>query len=655
MSGSGDGVLSPAFKGTGDDIEKTTEGAVGITWENRPKASKLQWFCLVIYIAIGGLFFVQGAMAVSSQNMMIMHPNQECPTDWWRRPNSGLFSTGDHWCMAPALKGPWDACQAKLASNSTLLGSEESKEEEKEQEDDEVKREDMWSILGSNVAVTATMFPLIVIFAVGWFFALKNFPFAVVYGTIGAGVAILVFLGIISIQGSPTKDINAGLGNFICAGGVLVFTFFMRKQISFICRVCAASCKILKLRLSIFAAAFVLKLIWACLISLSLWFLVASAQVVGIKENEFHGTRNQTDHGTSVDTTDGSTFTTCDIVLVGQKYQNGPMLVFLWISVFFDMALALVTAVGIGGYYFHRDDPSAPQYPAFTALGWAFTGSSGAVAESSMIVTLLRWAQQYLDFSNGYAWCCVCNPFWCILKVFWCFFASALETLSRFLIIMHGFHGGDFSTNDPRRPSKDVLQKHLGTGFVNGVVGQYVLSFSASLLAAVIGIGTHCWLDAAEHIHMFSTYPQLFKFVPIIYLWLADTIYKFGLATLVIVTMFWEGLSRAAMPKEVSCVLAGLFITFLSKIVFQWFVDVVFHATDGLLYCYVVDQMSGKQISEDMKEIHGIIQDSKGDLEAAEEKPIKATEGAEPQGYGAVEEAKDVEEGRKEDSSAPQV
>jgi hypothetical protein len=618
----GVGVTAPAFSGTGDQTETSGKG-VGITWENRPSASKFQWFCLTIYIAIFGLFMVQGAMALSKQNMRVMHPDEPCPEGWWRRDDSlGVLSQQDHWCLHSSLKESWDTCQKKLDPVTTTAGKQERDLEKKEQQEDEGKTQDMWSILGNNVAVSATIFPSIVLFAVGWFFALKNFPFAVVYGTIGVGIAIFVLLGVNNIMEDPNKDVQRGLGNFMGAGAGLMFTFLMRKQISFICRVCAASCKILKLRLSIFAASFVLKLIWALLISLSLWILVASSQIVEVREEVFE------------DST--LTKTLCRISVAGQKYQMYPGLAFIAISIFFDMALVLVSSVGIGGYYFHKDDPSAPAYPAFTALGWVFSRSSGAVAESSIVVVLIRWAEQYMDLSKGSAWLCVCNPFWWFLKCLWMCFASVLSTLSRFLLIMHGFHGGDFSTADPRRPGKEALVKHLGTAFTNGVVGEEVLSFSASLLATCIGLGTHVWLDSVEGVHLFTENPALFKCVPIMYLFLADVYYKFGLATLVILTMF-RGLPamRWFFIPAVACVCAGLFVCFVAKLVIQFFVDVVFHSTDGLLYCLVLDQEAGNPVPEDMQEIFDVIQESKA-IKGEEE--MESPE-AQIQNYGATADA----------------
>lgn len=618
MSSGGDGIISPAFTGSGNDIEKVSEGKIGITWQNRPGQSALQWFCLLIYIAIAGLFIVQGSLAVSQQNMMVMHPSQECPGDWWRRP--GSFNAKTHWCMSPNLKEAWDKCYAKLAPIYTELGKEEKQKEDEEVNDEEVKKEDMWALLGSNVGITATIFPSIIVFAVGWFFLLKHFPRFVVYGTIFAGVMILIAMAILNIMEHPTKDVNAGSGNLICAAVVITFTLIMKKQISFVCRVVAAACKILKLRLSIFFAAFVLKLIWAAVIALALWFLVASSQIVEIKDNSV------------------GTMVKCSVVMAGHNYYTAPAFVFIMISVFFEMSLGLLSAVGIGGYYFHRNDPLAPTYPAFTALGWAFSRSAGAVAESSIIVTLLRWAEQWLNFSHGWAWMCVLNPFWWALKCLWCCLENLLSTVSRFLVVMHGFHGGDFSTDDPRRPRKEALLKHLGTAFVNGVVGQEILSFSASLLATVIGIGAQFWLDQAEEIFMLTQHPQLWKGIPILYLVLADSFYKWGLATLVLLTLFWEAITLGTpMPKYVACIFVGLFISFVSKIVIQFFVDVVFHATDGLLYCYVLDQEAGNPVSEDMKEIHDIVQDSKSGntIETEELQPIKPNEGGE--GYGAAD------------------
>merc|ERR1719161_287228 len=98
---------------------------------------------------------------------------------------------------------------------------------------------------------------------------------------------------------------------------------------------------------------------------------------------------------------------------------------------------------------------------------------------------------------------------------------------------------------------------------------------------------------------------------------------------LVLTTLFYNSVFHTPMPKMGSCILAGLFVTFLSKIIIQSFVDVVFHSTDGLLYCYVLEAESGKgvsELSEDLMEIHAVIQDSKSDAESAELAPVKPAE-----------------------------
>lgn len=602
-------VLAPDLEVSGNQTQKTSN-KVGLTWQGRPGASTCQWGCLAIYIVLTGVFIFSGINAVASQNMMVVHPDAQCPRDWWRRGDPIRPKENSYWCVAPALKEPWEKCQAKE-------GPKELEEERSERVRLEVETEDMFSMLGSNIAITGTIFPSVVFIAVGWFFALKNFPKAVVFGTIGIGVILLVILGVHQVNRGGT--VKAGQITFGCAAVILLLTGLMRKQISFICTLVAAACTILKMRLSIFAAAFVLKLFWVCMLSLYFWFALAADRFVEVKETPFPGAENS----------QPEIFCSLEPTAVLTKMNVG--VAFLFFSLFLDMALVLVTAVGIGGYYFHRDDPSAPQYPAFTALGWAFSSSSGAVTESTFILMLVRLGEKWFDFSNYYACLCIFNPVWWVLKGFWCCLSQLLTTFSRFLLIMHGFHGGDFSTADTTRPTNEVLVKHLGKAFMSGVVGDWVLSFSATLVAVVFGLGTHLLLDKAEGIHAFTKAPYLFQLLCPCYFLTTHFWYKLMLPVLAILTMFRDFPNAEWLFwKPVTCCFAGVFVACVAKIVVQFFVEVCFHATDGLLYCYVLDAESGKPISDDMKAIHDAIQEAKGD---------DANQRSAGKSYGAVDDS----------------
>lgn len=208
---------------------------------------------------------------------------------------------------------------------------------------------------------------------------------------------------------------------------------------------------------------------------------------------------------------------------------------------------------------------------------------------------------------------CMCNPLWWIFFVLYKCIQSTIDMFSRFSLIMHGFHGGGMFTEGTQRPAFKVLIKHLGTALVNAAIGQAVLSNAAGLISTLVGLGTWAWLDSSEGVHLLHKIGGIgfaALTIPMWYYIAVTWFHKFVLFLVLLLSMQTD--MGFIGGTELSCYLASLFVGAMCMMILQFFVDMVFYSTDGLVYCYVLAAESGHDLAKgDMQEFHELIQDVK--------------------------------------------
>jgi len=615
------------------DVENSSAEKVAVQWENRAPITRAQTVWLVLYMFVVGFFFADGFVSVFSRNTAkVADRSQPCPNGWARREDDwtdGREYTDSKispWCMSSYLTSQWDKCMTdlgkKLNKDQKAMVVKTEKSEERNN-----WNSDMWDVLGRNVWLCLVLFPVFLGSAVGWFFALKSIPFQVVYGTIGLGCAGLIA---VAIPFFKAGGVQAGCVPTFMAIGVVIATYLCRDYIAFTCRTISAACTILKERPHVFGACFVVKVCWLAALLFLVWFDFASSNFAEVQQETFKvdadGSIIPYDPNPIYDNGPAPVLhdeTLCQLTHIhGGFLGTMNLFCFLWIITWFEMAAVLICSVSMGGYFFHRDDALAPQSPGLVALGWAFSSSSGAVAESSFTITMSNFASRW--FSFRLSTCpCMCNPFWWILFIIYKCCQTTIEMFSRFSLIMHGFHGGGMFTEGTRRPPKEALVKHLGTALVNAAVGQNVLVSAAGLVATIVGLGTWTWLDTAEGLYFM---PALVKsgmialLFPLYFYILIAYYHKWVLFFTVAISLvakdsFWFS------DKEVSVIFASLFVASICMMMLQFFVDIVFYSSDGLIYCYVLAAESGQDVaSGEMREFHEIIQDVKA--QNAESEPF---------------------------------
>lgn len=597
------------------DVENLGEDgaqAIGVQWENRAPMTRAQTMWLVLYMIAVGIFFADGLICVFKKNIALVNHSEVCPGEWLRRNDEFDLSSrsASNWwvsrfCLSPELNTQWESCLTDVGSKmSAPLKGEETKTWQREEE----RENDMWDVLGRNLQVVLVVFPAMVLCSVAWFFALKNFPFQVVYGTIGTGcIGLLVVSALLKDAGT-----EAMVTPILMSLGIAIATYFCRDSIAFTCRTISAACTILKNQPHVFGACFILKLCWIAVLGFLVWFRFSADHYAVVEQEPLQQWgKDALDQWRELVSTD-----TMICSLIHKKATNLggiEIFCFIWIITWFEMAAVLVCSVAMGGYYFHRDDALAPATPGLTALQWAFSGSAGCVAESSVTVTLNYYARRFGSL-NMWTIGCICNPFWCIFFVIYKLLQTTIDMLSRFSVIMHGFHGGGMFTEGTRRPPFSSLVKHLGTTLVNATVGQGVLIAAAGLLSTLMALGTWLWLDAVYGFGMARALGTLgfagFAFPLYVYILLAYA-HKWVLFSLLLVSMA-RGQLGFLTDTRVAIVLASLFVGCVCMMVLQFFVDIVFYSTDGLIYCYVIAAETGEDFSTgELAEFHELIQSVK--------------------------------------------
>lgn len=591
----------------------------GVTWTDRPGMTTSQVvFSALFFLALTAFVGIGVTQTVMKQNMIYLPPPSPCPSGWWRRtPEHVPFVSP--FCLSPELQEKWNECQGGLMPDGTLIGDEERDDEEDILEDEEKNKEDLWDVFADNPHVTSVMGPAILVASAVWFFALKWFPLCVIYGTISISAIFPAYMAYLVFDSNEPKP---AIVMCIIACAIVCFAVLARHSIEIAGRTASAACSVLKQRPTVFLACFVLKVIWMGLIAC--WFCFnVSGELVGEVVNT-----QLTFHQPG-----GTSFTVgvCDL----KHSQLGVLPILSWLMVFitafFEMGSVLICSLVMGGHYF--DDGTGPEYPAFTGLAWTFTSSSGAVAESAMIMSFVTFCREYMNIGSRGAWACLwpCNPVWWVLKIIWYFVEAALSAMSRFKLIMHAFHGGGLLTQGAGQLPLDALQKHLGTAVVAEVVGGSVLPQSASLLATVLGLGTWIWLDSAEDVNLFAhvgaaagaaqdvKHAQLMIVgLPLLMYICVSRLPKFTVLVFIFISTLRDTIG-IARNKALSTAFAGFFAGAVAVLVLRFFVDIVFHSIDGLLYAYALEAETGTAgvgLSDDFRDLVKEAKETAGEQQA---------------------------------------
>merc|ERR1719387_2747921 len=171
-------------------------------------------------------------------------------------------------------------------------------------------------------------------------------------------------------------------------------------------------------------------------------------------------------------------------------------------SQYFEAAIALSVAAGVGAWYF-QDDPAAPPYPAFKAMGWAFSTSAGACTQAALLTALVEKAREL----SSKAWRKVCcDPFALFVMVVWCALREFVGAISRFTLIAHAFFDGGLRARAGE--TAVLVRRRVGAALATDTVASVVLSSGSYGIAIAVGFGTLVLVDFTENLGIMRTIAQ---------------------------------------------------------------------------------------------------------------------------------------------------
>lgn len=356
---------------------------------------------------------------------------------------------------------------------------------------------------------------------------------------------------------------------------ICAIAFYKRKAVDKAAKTLTVASGGLEEAPKIFATSSIVLLLFIGYVSIWVTFAIDAAKVWQVYEDE-HGwgcNIKHSDFGQTVHKLMGMCFFPC--------------------MLFMENAVVIISAAGIGAWYFHEDDEHVPDCPSMVGLKWAFTTSSGVSFFNAMVVNVVRKFREASESPFRFCPCALQFLFWMIF----CAIQGCVLALTRYMIIAHTFHSGGIREN--AQSSFQMLKDRLGDAIVNDNVSRTVLWLGTTFFSTAIGFLSFMWLDgnleggvlagmkqAGEH-----TADQGLADVFGVYIAFIFALFiSHPLLSLVVITLFAD---YAPPEPGMSAILGGIFIGSISNIVFTLFSVVMSSATDTIFYCFALEEDSG--------------------------------------------------------------
>jgi hypothetical protein len=560
--------------------QQTIDFSTPLKLENRPPATT----GMKIF---GGFFYGQLVLqvalviaCVATQNVAIpdldnIAQNRGCPTGMTPARFSLL-------CLDNALKTEQDNCKPTPRKNSHGVMELAT----------DPGPESMWDLLGRNAVVPSTVIPMGLLFCALWLFLLKIAPQYVIWGSIGLNVLFLLY----------AYYLVRNWAMLVVAALVVVFAIYYKKAVEVAIMSIKVAARALSENPVIFLVCAGIELLWGLY---SAFFVYGMMQVGGSKAVATDGTCQLT------------------LSLPANMLANIGTVLFTYNTMYFNNAALCACAVGVGSWYF----PSCIQktsitHPAAHGAIMAFTSSSGAVSEASIIMTIVEECKKR---ANNPRW--FLNPISCLTKCLWCAIASCVDGLTRFALISHMFHGGGFRATATNVST--IIRNRLPAALMTATLSHKIFDQIATVLATAIGFFVWYWLDkrgdggvfaalggAADAIRKNTSPPsehggntqqasgeQAMQYFILSLIGIMAAFVRKPVATILLLVLFNTWVSPQtmydALPHKFQPILNSFFVAIffaaMFSIIFHYFAQVVEYSTDVIFYCFALEAEMGKK------------------------------------------------------------
>jgi len=249
--------------------------------------------------------------------------------------------------------------------------------------------------------------------------------------------------------------------------------------------------------------------------------------------------------------------------------------------------------LGVSSWYFGQSE-GEPANPALQGAKWAFTSSSGAVAQAAIIQTIVEKLKKEAKK-------CSCGPVSLLARCIISMIGDAVDAMSRFSLIAHAVYGGGLW--ETAKGTWRLLKDHLGDAVATNNVAQYVMSFTTSFVTVALSFSTFLMYGAAFGGNYDITTAlgnadaSSITWILLGYTLLANFVAAKPMHFIILLVFIetFAGSAIAAGGSNWYAMIGGsMFITAVAGIVLHYFAMVVLHAADAVFFCYAVEKHNNK-------------------------------------------------------------
>lgn len=421
-----------------------------------------------------------------------------------------------------------------------------------------------------------------------WVVLLRFFATPIVILVELCKIAIFIVMGIYQV--SRSSQVMC----FAIAAGILLYDIWARNKLIFAAKIISHSTIAMKENMSIFVGGIAIKVLFAGITALFIFFFAESFNVVEVKKITYDGYYNS--------------LTYCEFA--SPKYVTGIdtylSLSYLWSILLFDkMRLSMIATV-IGSWHFHPE-----KKPSIFVAMKNIAPSFGTLSVASLIATVAEYVNKV---TGEEAWKSWVSPFVCVtapLNLLMCCFGACLKTLvqmfTKFAVILHVFTGDAF-VGSGKKVFK-ILKRHFKGGFVTEVTSKSVLSFGSYAFSLGIAMVAWKWIDDRFDCGTLSqenTDNQLFFILYILMICVNVWYPVLGIYVLILLSKILqdagkktieqgdEGWNHSWIPP-----VSAAFIACIVMILFQFLSAIFLDVIDTLFLCFAIDKDNGVDLSND--------------------------------------------------------
>jgi len=317
-----------------------------------------------------------------------------------------------------------------------------------------------------------------------WVLLLRFFAKPVVIFVELVKIVALIWLGIV------VDEISSKVVMFIAAALHIGYDYWAREKILYAAKIITHSTIALKENPSIFAGAFLVKLLFAGNAALFVLFFAESFNVVQVQKSEYFGIVYNSTFDES-----GSSGAFCHFQspqFIGNMWWY-LSISYLWTILYLNhMRLSIISTI-VGSWHFQPEDR-----PSFGTVIKNTCKSCGTIAVSSLIATIAEKIKRMFLERSILTWI---NPLtytlFLPLHILACCFGTCLGTFvtlfTKFSLILHVFSGRGFkgSANHVLK----ILSRHFKGGVVTEFTSKSVLNFGSYAFSLCLALIVFVWID----------------------------------------------------------------------------------------------------------------------------------------------------------------